>query len=74
MWFFIIDKSFALFPLLNNLFCVDNVRRIYILINWLGLKGLMVLNNYRIYSCTSRTRVKSNPIFEAKNTTFLEKV
>ena len=24
----------------NNLFCVDNVRRIYILINWLGLKGL----------------------------------
>ena len=24
----------------NNLFCVDNVRRIYILINWLGLRGL----------------------------------
>ena len=24
----------------NNLICVDNVRRIYILINWLGLKGL----------------------------------
>ena len=24
----------------NNLFCVDNVRRIYILINWMGLKGL----------------------------------
>ena len=23
----------------NNLLCVDNVRRIYILINWLGLKG-----------------------------------
>ena len=32
--------SSALFSLPNNLFWVDNVRRIYILINWLGLKRL----------------------------------
>ena len=43
--FFILGKllfiiSFALFSLPNNLFCVDYVRRIYMLINRLGLKGL----------------------------------
>ena len=32
--------SYALFSLPNNSFCVDNVRRIYILVNSLGLKGL----------------------------------
>ena len=31
---------FALFSLPNNLFCANNVRRIYILVNCLGLIGL----------------------------------
>ena len=44
MLFFILDKSlcmvncFILITKLNN-FCMNNVRRIYILINWLWLKG-----------------------------------
>ena len=29
----------SFFSLPNNLFCMDNVSRIYILINWMGLKG-----------------------------------
>ena len=33
-------SSSALFSITNILFCVDNVRRIYIPINWLGLKLL----------------------------------
>ena len=33
--------SFTLFSLPNKLFCVDNVGRTYILINWLGPKGLI---------------------------------
>ena len=33
------DHFFVLIP--SNLLCVDNIRRIYILINWLGLKGLL---------------------------------
>ena len=36
----------ALFSLPWNLFCVNNVRRTYILINWLGLKGFK--NNLRL--------------------------
>ena len=31
-----------------NLMCVDNVRRIYILINWLGLKGLSLPHTHAI--------------------------
>ena len=28
------------FSLPNNLFCMNNIGRIYLLINWLGMKGL----------------------------------
>ena len=38
--FFILVWCFALFSLPNNLFCVDNVRRVYLLIDWLEPKGL----------------------------------
>ena len=37
-------------------------------------KQVTAIANYHIYSCTSERMYKSNPIFEAKNTTFLEKV
>ena len=35
------------FSLPNNLLCVDNVTRIYILTNWLGLKGLRIFKNLK---------------------------
>ena len=41
----------ALFSLPNDLFCVDNARRIYILIKWLGLKGLMKREGANVYMC-----------------------
>ena len=39
------DYNFALFSLPSNLFCVDNVKRTVILINWLELRWLRVDSN-----------------------------
>ena len=48
--------SSTLFLLPSNFFCVDNVRRIYILINWLGprelnLQGCMLLIGLQVQAC-----------------------
>ena len=58
--------SFALFSLPNNLFCVNIVRRIYILINWLVLKVLKWLATYSwfVLAChTIPVSVSLSPVF-----------
>ena len=49
-------------PLRNSLFCVDNIRRIHILINWLGLKGLKVTHNARSVQDNSRYKIRTNNV------------